>query len=258
VENTPVNFIIGSTAVKTNLLPIASALLILALSSPGAFAGQAPGRGSSGDAPAPQPRKAYILEVVVSEKGILLDFAGAAEAFREAADTPFRIYYVAATMRPVTLKGGMRIIPSYTFDDAPQPDYVLLGSQGTMRAPQNVVRWLRSLHVRHTTLVSVCTGSKWLAQTGLLANKEATTHHLTFERFKQTYRAVKLIEGKRYVQSDPYIFTGAGFSSGMDLALHIIDLRFGRDIAKRTADRLEYRGTGWITNDNNYSAGAGK
>jgi len=244
--------------VKTNLLLAAAALFVVALNSPAAFAGQAQKQGSPVDAPAAPAHRTYILEVVVSEKGILLDFAGAAEAFREAAYTPFRIYYVAQTMQPVTLKGGMRIIPSYTFDDAPRPDYVLMGSQGTKRAPANVIHWLQSLHAQHTTLVSVCTGSEWLAQTGLLDNKEATTHHLTFDRFRQKYRDVKLVEGKRYVQSDPYIFTGAGFSSGMDLGLHIIDLRFGRDIAKRTADRLEYRGTGWITNENHYSAGSGE
>ena len=243
---------------KTPLLPIASALLLVTLNPPAAFAARTAGHTVAGHTPALQPHKTYVLEVVVSEKGILLDFAGAAEAFREAADTPFRIYYVAQSTQPVTLKGGMRIIPSFTFDDAPRPDYVLMGSQGTLRAPPNAIRWLQSLHAEHTTLVSVCTGSEWLAQTGLLDNKQATTHHLTFDRFKQTYRDVKLVEGKRYVQSDPYIFTGAGFSSGMDLGLHIIDLRFGRDIAKRTADRLEYRGTGWITNENHYSAGSGE
>jgi transcriptional regulator GlxA family with amidase domain len=243
---------------KTTLLLIASALLIVMSNPPPAFAGQTPKRSAAGSSIAPQPDKTYVLEVVVSEKGILLDFAGAAEAFREAADTPFRIYYVAQTLQPVTLKGGMRIIPSYTFDNAPRPDYVLLGSQGTRQAPPNVIHWLQSLYAQHTTLVSVCTGSEWLAQTGLLDNKKATTHHLTFGRFKQKYRDVKLVEGKRYVQSEPYIFTGAGFSSGMDLGLHIIDLRFGREIAKRTADRLEYRGAGWITNENHYSAGSGE
>lgn len=202
--------------------------------------------------------KTYVLDVVISEKGILLDFAGAAEVFREVADVQFSIRYVAATLEPVTLKGGMKIIPTYTFETAPRPDYVLIGSQGTQKAPENVLNWLKSLHAGHTTLVSVCTGSEWLAQAGLLDNKEATTHHLTFDRFEQRYSSVKLVEGKRYVQSDPYIFTGAGFSSGMDLALHIVDARFGRNIAKRTADRLEYRGDGWITNENAYSETAGK
>src|SRR5262249_2097202 len=134
----------------------AAAVLIVALNTPVAFAEQKP-EPAAGAAPSPQPGKTYVLEVVVSEKGILLDFAGAAEVFREAADVPFRIYYVADTLQPVTLKGGIRIVPSYTFDNAPRPDYVLMGSQGTKQAPRNVIRWLQSLHAQHTTLVSVCT-----------------------------------------------------------------------------------------------------
>jgi transcriptional regulator GlxA family with amidase domain len=231
---------------------LAMPLTVIATTDPAPPATTAPGMGAD-------PKgKIYILDVVVSEKGILLDFAGAAEVFREVAGVPFAIHYVASTLDPVTLKGGMKIIPTYTFDTAPRPDYVLIGSQGTEKAPDRIVQWLKTLHTDQTTLVSVCTGSDWLAQAGLLDNKEATTHHLVFGRFQQKYSSVKLVEGKRYVQSDPYIFTGAGFSSGMDLALHIVDVRFGRDVAKRTADRLEYRGDGWITNQNAYPENAGK
>src|SRR5690349_21599305 len=57
----------------------------------------------------PVSGKIYVLDVVVSEKGILLDFADSAEVFREIADVPFAIHYIAATMDPVTLKGGLKI-----------------------------------------------------------------------------------------------------------------------------------------------------
>lgn len=202
--------------------------------------------------------KTYVLDVVISEKGILLDFADSAEVFRETADVPFAIHYVAATMDPVTLKGGIRIVPDYTFETAPRPDYVLVGGQGTSKAPAIAISWLQRQYADHATLVSVCNGLDWLAQTGLLDNKAAVTHHLWANQLQQKFSSVRIVDGKRYVQSDPYIFTGAGFSSGMDVALHIVDVRFGREIAKRTADRLEYRGDGWITNENAYSNAAGK
>ena len=203
-------------------------------------------------------QKVRILEVIVSNGGILGDFAGPAEVFREAADQPFRIKYVAATLDPVTLKGGMRIVPDYSFQTAPRPDYVLMGSQGTRKPPSEVVAWLRGLYKNGSTLVSVCTGVDWLAYSGLLENKTSASPHLAIERLQKDHPGVQLVTGKRFVDSDPQIFTGGAFFSGMDLALHILDERYGRDVAQRTADRLEYRGTAWITNENDYSADAGK
>src|SRR5262249_6233078 len=57
---------------------------------------------------------------------------------------------------------------------------------------------------------------------------------------------VTLVRNVRYVQSDPIIFTAGGLSSGIDLALHIVDLNFGRDIAAATARAMEYEGKGWM------------
>jgi hypothetical protein len=49
----------------------------------------------------------------------------------------------------------------------------------------------------------------------------------------------------RYVQSDPVIFTAGGLSSGIDLALHVVELYYGREITDETVQHLEYEGTGW-------------
>jgi transcriptional regulator GlxA family with amidase domain len=83
---------------------------------------------------------------------------------------------------------------------------------------------------------------------GVLKGKPATTHHDYFEMFQQQFPDVALQKGKRYVQSDSVIYTAGGLSSGIDLALHVVDLYFGRAVAANTARYMEYEGTGWIDN----------
>ena len=97
--------------------------------------------------------------------------------------------------------------------------------------------------------MSVCTGADWLAQAGLLDGLEATTHHNAFKSYRRKYPSVDFIDGKRYVQADAHLYTSGGYTAGLDLALHILDQRLGRDAAQLAANRLEYKGTEWLTND---------
>jgi transcriptional regulator GlxA family with amidase domain len=56
---------------------------------------------------------------------------------------------------------------------------------------------------------------------------------------------IVVVHGKRFVQSDGVIFTAGGLSSGIDLALHVVELYLGRRATEETARYLEYEGTGW-------------
>jgi transcriptional regulator GlxA family with amidase domain len=63
--------------------------------------------------------------------------------------------------------------------------------------------------------------------------------------FHRQFPKVILQTNMRYVQSDPGIFTSGGLSAGIDLALHIVELYFGRDVAESTARTMEYEAKGW-------------
>ena len=63
------------------------------------------------------------------------------------------------------------------------------------------------------------------------------------------FPGVRLERGKRFVQSGPALFTAGGLTSGIDLALHVVDLYFGREVAEKTATYMEYEGTGWRRTD---------
>jgi transcriptional regulator GlxA family with amidase domain len=104
---------------------------------------------------------------------------------------------------------------------------------------------LRQVASRADVVMSVCTGAFKLGGAGLLDGKEATTHHDYDEEFAATYPRAKLVRAKRFVQSDAVVATAGGLTSGIDLALHAVERYFGRNVAQRTADYMEYEGTGW-------------
>ena len=94
--------------------------------------------------------------------------------------------------------------------------------------------------------MSVCTGADVLGDAGVLKGKKATTHHDFYDDFQKKFPDVALQRGARFVESDPVIFTAGGLSSGIDLALHVVELYFGRDVADKTAKYMEYKGKGWL------------
>lgn len=89
--------------------------------------------------------------------------------------------------------------------------------------------------------MSVCTGAFKLASAGLLDGKKATTHHDYLDAFAKKFPKVQLERSQRFVQSSDVIYTAAGLSSGIDLALHIVEKFYGREVADRTAAYMEYR-----------------
>jgi transcriptional regulator GlxA family with amidase domain len=94
-------------------------------------------------------------------------------------------------------------------------------------------------------IMSVCTGAFQLGRAGLLAGKSATTHHNFFEQFAKAFPDINLKRGVRFVEEER-VSTAGGLSSGIDLALHVVERYFGRDVAQNTAGYMEYQGKGWI------------
>jgi transcriptional regulator GlxA family with amidase domain len=93
--------------------------------------------------------------------------------------------------------------------------------------------------------MSVCTGAFQLGKAGLLDGKSATTHHDSFAQLEGKFSRVKVERGVRFVEGEK-ISTAGGLSSGIDLALRVVERYFGRPAAEKTAAYMEYQGTGWI------------
>jgi transcriptional regulator GlxA family with amidase domain len=184
---------------------------------------------------------------VLSEGATVIDFSGPWEVFQDAdVPTPFELFTVAPSRTPIRTSGngshGISITPDYTFADAPEPDLIVIGAQ---YGGAGLSEWLQKLHADKKIILSVCTGAFKLAQAGLLDGLPATTHHDFIDKLAAAFPKVQVKRSVRYVQSGPTIYTAGGLTSGIDLALHMVEGYFGHDVAQRTADYMEYQGTGW-------------
>src|SRR5262249_47852491 len=170
-----------------------------------------------------------------------IDFVGPWEAFQFAyRPLPgsmnmddmelFQLYTVSDSKEPVRVSGGMRVIPDYTYADAPDPKVLVI--PGTTKSPE-MLDWIRKEAKNSDVVMSVCIGAYRLAETGLLSGKTATTMNGAYVDIQRKYPDVHFIRNKRWVQSDSKIFTSGATGAGIDLALHIVDLYFGREVAER-------------------------
>jgi YHS domain-containing protein/putative intracellular protease/amidase len=190
---------------------------------------------------------------LISEGAVVIDFCGPWEVFRDVhiagrQDHPFRLYTVAETTAPIHAGGGMQIIPDYSLANAPAPKVIVIPAQSEPSAA--LLEWIRKSSKNTDVTMSVCTGAFVLAKTGLLSGKAATTYHAAFVSFASEFPDVHLKRGARFVE-DGNLATAAGLSSGIDLALHVVERYYGRDIAQQTAYNMEYQGQGWMNPDSN-------
>lgn len=116
---------------------------------------------------------------------------------------------------------------------------VVSGGDGTRSLPElaAIVRWLRAAapHVRR--IASVCSGAYVLAEAGLLDGRRATTHWGRTDDFARRYPKVKLDADRIFIR-DGHVWTSAGITAGIDLALALVEDDLGADVARRTAQQL--------------------
>ncbi|MGO9197110.1 MAG: DJ-1/PfpI family protein [Acidimicrobiales bacterium] len=137
--------------------------------------------------------------------------------------------------------GMLGIVVDATFEDLPEPDVVVFpGGVGIrpLEADERVLEWLRHAHATTRFTTSVCTGSLVLAAAGLLEGLTATTHWACYAEL-EAFGAVALPE--RVVEHlDERIITAAGVSSGIDMALRLVELLVDRTAAEASQLMIEY------------------
>ncbi len=191
---------------------------------------------------------------VLGKDAEVLDFAGPLEVFAGAATRDskplFAPYMVAASTAAVTVGGGMRVFPNYDFKSAPQPKIIVIPAMNVSDKDAEMFAWIRSASKATDLTMSVCNGAFVLAKTGLLDGKNATCHHAGFFRFAATYPNVHLKRGARFVE-DGNLVSAGGISSGIDLALRVVERYVGHELAVDLADGMEYQGKGWLDPNSN-------
>src|SRR5436190_4263678 len=219
------------------------------------FLGQLPANAAAPETNSLKPPEKDPIPVafLISDGAVVIDFCGPWEVFQDVnvpsrQDMAFRLYTVAETKRPIRTSGGMQIIPDYAITDAPAPKVIVIPAQSDPSPA--VVDWIKKSSRATDVTMSVCTGAFVLAKTGLLTGKPATTYHGAFGRFAMKYPDVQLKRGARFVETGN-LATAGGLSSGIDLALRVVERYFGRDVAEKAAYNMEYQGQGWKNADSN-------
>ena len=161
----------------------------------------------------------------------------------ELSSSPLRILLVSEKLGPVLAIGGLRFTPDLTFDNCPEELDLLIipGGLGTRKEVKNVnlLSWIPNRASNTRLTASVCTGSSLIGKAGLLDGREATTHWRAFDFLRQSAPNANIRDDVRFTLVD-LIFTSAGISAGIDMALRIVSHFFGSKIGLATACHMEY------------------
>jgi YHS domain-containing protein/putative intracellular protease/amidase len=201
----------------------------------------------------PPAQGSIPVAFLLSDGAVMIDFSGPWEVFQDVnipgrADAAFSLYTVAASTKPIRASGGMKIVPDYTFASAPAPRIVVIPAQSNPSAATK--DWIRKVAKNADLVMSVCTGAFVLADTGLLSGKIATTHHSAYVRLASQFPDIQVKPGARFTETGN-LATAGGLSSGIDLALRVVERYFGREVARQTAYDMEYQGQGWLNPNSN-------
>lgn len=198
----------------------------------------------------------YKVGILLFDYVDALDFAGPYEVFNlttyrehdvkklftnQLEDKPFLVSTVSHDGEPITVHNGLKVTPDYRFSDAPSYDIIIIPG-GPLKALQlvqannDVIDWIKGYQDK--IVASVCTGSFFLAQAGILNGKKATTNRVALHLLKRSFPEVEVIRDVKYVD-EGHVITSAGISAGIQMSLHVVSRLLGEETAKRTAYTLE-------------------
>ena len=182
---------------------------------------------------------------VLTPNVLMLDYAGPAEALRMAGEmgadmavhtcapvaqlrTSLGVELAGLAALPARLPPGSLVIVTGNACEA--EDYARPEAHA-------VVAWLRTAVQADTQFASICSGALLLAAAGLLNGRRCTTHHSLIDALRLAAPAAKVEENRVFVDDGP-LLTSAGITTGIDLALYLIERHAGAELAARVARRL--------------------
>jgi transcriptional regulator GlxA family with amidase domain len=175
--------------------------------------------------------------------GPLEVFAGA-QALLEARRSRargFATQIVAGDGSPITTSSGLRLVPDKGLSGALEPidTLIVAGGDGSRAACEDdeLIAFIRSASAHARRTAAVCTGAFPLARAGLLAGRRATTHWASAEELARAYPNVQVDVDPIYVR-DGSVWTSAGVTAGIDLALALVEEDLDREAALTIARHL--------------------
>jgi transcriptional regulator GlxA family with amidase domain len=179
------------------------------------------------------------VAIVIFPGSQLLDAAGPTAAFEIAErfrPGSYELTLLGPTGGEVESSSGLRL-STQPLNGGPFDTVIVSGGDiiRSLPAAEMIDNWLKRMTARR--IASVCSGAYLLAEAGLLNGRRATTHWANTDDFGRRYPKVRL-EAERIFIRDGDVWTSAGISAGIDLALALIEDDLGPEIARRTAQQL--------------------
>jgi transcriptional regulator GlxA family with amidase domain len=192
--------------------------------------------------------KTRTIVLLGFEGAAALDITGPHEVFALSSRLalgesvpPYRLVLLADRAGPFRATSGLSLVADGSWRDFHgQADTLLVAGGPDMErvlGNRKLLAWLRAMSGRTRRIGSICTGAFALAEAGLLESRRATTHWMDVERLAKEYPKVTVEPDAIYVK-DGNIFTSAGITAGMDLALALVEEDLGREAALAVARML--------------------
>jgi transcriptional regulator GlxA family with amidase domain len=183
-----------------------------------------------------------MIGVLVFPDFQLLDAAGPISVFEIAgrfADQASPIRVLAVTPGLVRSSSGVEMLARGLRPSAAISTLIVAGGEGVRTAATcpKTLSFVRGMAKRGVRVASVCSGAYILAEAGLLDGRRATTHWQRTRHFVSAYPKIKLEPDRIFVR-DGNIWSSAGISAGIDLALALAAEDFGDEVAQKTARQL--------------------
>lgn len=185
------------------------------------------------------------IYLVLTPNVLMLDYAGPAEALRMARDmgAPIALHTCGPQAQiPTSLGTGLLGLVPLPAQLPPRSLVLVVGNSNeaedyATEAARQVVHWLRTALQADTRLASICSGALLLAQAGCLDGRHCTTHHTLIADLQACAPRAQVVSDRIFVD-DGHVLTSAGITTGIDLALHIVEQAAGPELAARVARRL--------------------
>lgn len=175
-----------------------------------------------------------------------LDVTGPADVFTTASialrdqgsPVTYDLRLVSQHGEPIDSGVGLQFVSHPLPDPAEPIDTLLLpGGTGVHRATEDtdLIDWVRDAAGRARRVISVCNGAFLAAEAGLLDGRRATTHWAVGELLAERYPAMRVDADALFVRSSDHVWTSAGVTAGIDLALAVIEEDHGTELAQLVA-----------------------
>jgi transcriptional regulator GlxA family with amidase domain len=157
-------------------------------------------------------------------------------ANREIGEQVYDVHLLSETGGSIRSSIGISVATE-PFDDTNFDTLMVGGSAVAGSLTPGVIKFLRQALARSRRIASTCTGAFVLAEAGLLDGRRATTHWHRARELQARFPKVKVEEDRIFIIDGP-VWTSAGMTAGIDLALAMIEKDFGADVARAVARQL--------------------